>query len=257
MDILRKELNEIYRSQHLDRERLDSGIIERFRNIVEAMANINNGCCVITDAASDRCYVYGRALGNMMGWSEDSSLSRVIESSDEDFIYNRLHPADLPDKRLLEYEFFKAVDPLDSAGKLNAKASCRIRIKDKTGKYVWINNSTQILCPSPAGKIWLILCCYELSSDQAPAVDISPRIVNNSTGEITVLSFNERKCHILSDREKEILNLIKTGKSSKMIADILKISKNTVDRHRQNILEKLSVANSFEAINAAESMSLL
>ncbi len=38
---------------------------------------------------------------------------------------------------------------------------------------------------------------------------------------------------------------------------MLNISKNTVDRHRQNILEKLSVANTYEAIAAAEAMSLL
>ena len=67
----------------------------------------------------------------------------------------------------------------------------------------------------------------------------------------------ERRQNLLTDREKEILRLIKDGKSSKMIAGELGISINTVNRHRQNILEKLSVANSFEAISAAESMRLL
>ena len=72
-----------------------------------------------------------------------------------------------------------------------------------------------------------------------------------------VLIFKERRQNLLTDREKEILRLIKDGKSSKMIAGELGISINTVNRHRQNILEKLSVANSFEAISAAESMRLL
>ena len=257
MDILRKELDEIYYSQHLERESLDAGRLDFFKDAVRAMSQITGGCCVITDASCDRCHVFGGVLAWSMGWAEGDTLCRTVDSSDEDFIYNRLHPADLPDKRLLEYEFFKSVNPMDVDAKLHAKARCRIRIKDKDGRYVWIDNSTQVLCPSPSGRIWLILCCYELSPDQSLAPDITPRIVDSATGRITNLSFLERRAHILSEREKEVLNLIKSGKSSKMIADVLNISINTVNRHRQNILEKLSVANSFEAITAAESMKLL
>ncbi|MDE7136286.1 MAG: helix-turn-helix transcriptional regulator, partial [Muribaculaceae bacterium] len=87
--------------------------------------------------------------------------------------------------------------------------------------------------------------------------DIAPRIINNRTGEIIVLSFGEKKKHVLTDREKEILLLIKDGNPSKKIADILGISIHTVNRHRQNIIEKLSVGNSIEAISAATSMGLL
>jgi DNA-binding CsgD family transcriptional regulator len=61
----------------------------------------------------------------------------------------------------------------------------------------------------------------------------------------------------LTDREKEILLLIKEGKLSKQIAEILGISIHTVNRHRQNILERLSVGNSVEALTAAISMRLL
>lgn len=257
MDILRKELNAIYASQRLEEEVLDDCVVEQCRVAVRRMAEITGGCCVITDAASDRCYVYASGLARLMGWEADGSLSRVLDSSDEDFIYNGIHPEDLPDKRLLEYEFFKFVHPLSGRDKLDVKATCRIRIKDKTGQFIWLNNSTQVLCPSPKGKIWLILCCYELSSDQTPGFGIDGRMRNNATGEMKVLIFKERRQHLLTDREKEILSLIKDGKSSKMIAGELGISINTVNRHRQNILEKLSVANSFEAISAAESMRLL
>jgi RNA polymerase sigma factor (sigma-70 family) len=43
---------------------------------------------------------------------------------------------------------------------------------------------------------------------------------------------------ILSEREKEVLNLVIKGNTSKEIADILFISKATVDSHRKKILEK-------------------
>ncbi len=119
-----------------------------------------------------------------------------------------------------------------------------------------VDNSVQILRPSPAGRIWLILCCYDLSSGQEPQGGIEPRIVNNSTGDVLTLSLADRRDRILTEREKDVLRLIRDGRLSKQIADELGISIHTVNRHRQNILEKLSVGNSVEAIVAATSMKL-
>ena len=50
-----------------------------------------------------------------------------------------------------------------------------------------------------------------------------------------------QKKGILSNREKEILNLIGEGKKTLEICDILFISKNTVDSHRKNIIRKLGL----------------
>ena len=47
----------------------------------------------------------------------------------------------------------------------------------------------------------------------------------------------------LTVRESEIVDLIVKGYSSKKIADILSISKWTVDRHRANIRKKLGISN--------------
>lgn len=75
-------------------------------------------------------------------------------------------------------------------------------------------------------------------------------------GEIETLSLKQETNSILSEREKEILELIRKGMRSKEIASELHISINTVNRHRQNILSKLSVSNSIEACRAAEIMKL-
>ena len=171
-------------------------------------------------------------------------------------IYNRINPENLVDKRMLEYEFFKFIDTLPPDEKLNYKATCRFRIKNRNGDYVYVDNSTGIMRLSPNGKIWLILCCYCLSPNQESTPGISPRIVNGETGEIIGIKLSDKRARILTEREKEILNLIKEGKLSKQIAGILGISVHTVNRHRQNILEKLSVGNSIEAINAAALMKL-
>jgi DNA-binding NarL/FixJ family response regulator len=56
------------------------------------------------------------------------------------------------------------------------------------------------------------------------------------------------KSDLLSDREKEILQLVSTGKSNQEIADSLNISKRTVDKHRENILSKTQTKNTAELI---------
>lgn len=53
---------------------------------------------------------------------------------------------------------------------------------------------------------------------------------------------------LLTNREKEILELIKTGLQNKEIAEKLHISPQTVRKHLENIYEKLQVSNRVEAI---------
>lgn len=256
MDILRKELNEVYASQGLHSEALPEREVSAALVMAENIVRVSDGCAVITDASCDRCYVCSGNFGVLLGYSEDASSSVEVDSSDEDAVYDRIHPEDLVDKRLLEYEFFKSVDTKEPEEKKNFIATCRIRMRDRKGEYRMVDNTTQLIRLSPLGKIWLILCTYSLSSDPAVGDGISPAILNTKTGEIEALSFSNRRAQILSAREKEVLALIRDGKPSKQIAGILGISVHTVNRHRQNIIEKLSVGNSIEAVTAATLMKL-
>ncbi len=68
-----------------------------------------------------------------------------------------------------------------------------------------------------------------------------------------VLSFNEvtenKELEKLSNREKEILNLLSKGLRYKEIADLLFVSNETVRTHIRNIYEKLQVNSRTEALN--------
>ena len=46
---------------------------------------------------------------------------------------------------------------------------------------------------------------------------------------------------LLSPREKEILQLLAEGSTTKRIADQLKVSVKTVETHRQHIMDKLNI----------------
>ncbi|WP_223375705.1 response regulator transcription factor [Capnocytophaga ochracea] len=58
----------------------------------------------------------------------------------------------------------------------------------------------------------------------------------------------------LTPLEKEMLLLANEGMFSKKISEKLNISVHTINRHRQNILEKLQVDNIVEAIAFAKRM---
>jgi DNA-binding NarL/FixJ family response regulator len=61
----------------------------------------------------------------------------------------------------------------------------------------------------------------------------------------------------LTDREREVLQLVAEGRTNREIADMLVISVKTVLRHRTNIMEKLGFHNRTELIKYAISMGLI
>jgi DNA-binding NarL/FixJ family response regulator len=82
-----------------------------------------------------------------------------------------------------------------------------------------------------------------------------------ATVNLALLNFNNRtitsnynkksdeKLALLTKREKEVLVTLSNGNSTKEIADVLSISSQTVEKHKQNIREKLNLRTVAEMIN--------
>jgi two-component system invasion response regulator UvrY len=68
-------------------------------------------------------------------------------------------------------------------------------------------------------------------------------------GQLTGETLSENKLDSLSQRELEIIELLKKGLASKEIADVLFISTKTVEVHRYNILRKLDLKNTAALID--------
>ncbi len=62
--------------------------------------------------------------------------------------------------------------------------------------------------------------------------------------------------NVLSNREIDIVKLIKEGLSSKEMADRLDLSLKTIEVHRYNILKKLNIKNTAQLINYINSQGL-
>ena len=67
---------------------------------------------------------------------------------------------------------------------------------------------------------------------------------------------NTEKLNLLTNREKELLIVLSTGKISKEIADLLNISTNTVEQHKKNIKRKLDLKTIGELVNFTMSTRL-
>jgi two-component system response regulator NreC len=53
---------------------------------------------------------------------------------------------------------------------------------------------------------------------------------------------------LLTDREKEVLQLLAEGKSNKEVASVLNLSPHTVESHRTNLMQKLNLHNTAEIV---------
>ena len=61
----------------------------------------------------------------------------------------------------------------------------------------------------------------------------------------------------LTKREIEVLSLVIEGRASKEVADLLYVSKRTVDFHLANIYDKLQVTNRVQAFRRAVRLGLI
>jgi DNA-binding NarL/FixJ family response regulator len=65
------------------------------------------------------------------------------------------------------------------------------------------------------------------------------------------------KEELFSQREREVLQLLSLGRSSKEIADRLFITERTIESHRKNMIEKAQVKNTVELIAYASALGLV
>jgi DNA-binding NarL/FixJ family response regulator len=78
---------------------------------------------------------------------------------------------------------------------------------------------------------------------------ICDEIKNNISELVLEENKDVPNVNALTEREIQIINLIKEGQSSKEIASSLNISLKTVEVHRHNILKKLKLKNSASLVN--------
>jgi len=82
---------------------------------------------------------------------------------------------------------------------------------------------------------------------------ISPYMTDDFADDVINMYRNERRTPFqeLTKREKEILQLVVQGLTSKQMAEQLNLSQRTIDHHRSNLLRKFNRKNSVDLVNYA------
>ena len=127
MDVLQKEIDEVYATQLIADEILDNGVVEQHQRFIHSLTEINGGCAVISDLSNRKSYIAVHPWAHFLGLTPEEAALSVIDSMDEDCIYRRIHPEDLVEKRLLEYQFFQKTFSMSSEERLKYRGRCRIR----------------------------------------------------------------------------------------------------------------------------------
>lgn len=81
--------------------------------------------------------------------------------------------------------------------------------------------------------------------------------VSNILAEKTFFKKNFQKFSLLTKREKEVLTLLAEGYNNPSIADLLFISRRTVENHRKNLNKKLELKNFAHLMKYAYAFQLL
>ena len=174
-------------------------------------------------------------------------VTEDIQASDELNIEKLVHPDDLKVVRRIDKKVWEFLDTLPEEEKLTYKYIYEMRVLDR-GKYVRMIYQMRILAFKDDN--FLGMGIIDLAPEQSANTSVRFQIKNCLTDEIVPFAIETATDALLTPREREILALAKEGMFSKEISEKLNISIHTVNRHRQNILEKLQVDNMIEAIRS-------
>jgi len=174
-------------------------------------------------------------------------VTEYIEPPQELNIEQLVHPDDLEVVRRIDKKVWEFLDTLPEEEKLTYKYIYEMRVLDR-GKYVRMIYQTRLLAFKDDN--FLAMGMIDLAPEQSANTSVRFQIKNCLTDEVVPFTIESATDVLLTPREREILALAKEGMFSKEISEKLNISIHTVNRHRQNILEKLQVDNMIEAIRS-------
>jgi len=243
-----KLFSQPFEIDHNQETQLDNGKL-----IAGMYTRMENSISVLSDMKARKSYIYYAPVADELGLLKRET---EINSIWEDELLNKIHPDDLLKKYRLEFQFFKMLNMMPVDERVNFELITRLRIKNKREQYIALKHRLLYVGNASDGSIWLALCLYNFIPDHPDFVIPQGMILNKKTGDI--IDQNENRFNtILSVREKEIMQLISTGKRSKEIAKKLDLSINTINRHRQNIFVKLNVTSVIEACRIAANTGII
>lgn len=245
----------MWAKQSLHPHEIDYSVWDTDRAMLQQMAKISRSCTFVVDVYKCKYTFASSNFADLLGY--DSRKIEMIEHFDDDYLESRIHPEDLFNMKSIQVGLSQLIYNQPIGERNNYKNIFSYRVLNTKGQYINVTSKQQVLETSDSGKAWLILGVMDIASDQRPLDGVKCTVLNLKTGELFSPYTSAEIKPELTNREIEILQLIKQGLLSKEIAYTLGVSIHTVNIHRQNLLRKLGVQNSIEAINIGSKTGLI
>lgn len=171
-----------------------------------------------------------------------------------DYFWSLFHPEDIKHwlKSLTDLMTFTMTE-LDDTQRKRMSYTWNYRIKVKDDRYVNIIQNTTPLQFDDTNKPIIGMAHYTVLDGNLKMDICSTAKYLNENNEYETLFYKNQSTSntldIISNRERDIIRLLITKKTSVEIAKSLHISIHTVNTHRRNILKKLHIDSTFELMS--------
>ena len=247
---IEKKVINILPTSSIEFDEIDYSILEKRKNDWIKLSEVTHSIVLVFDCYTNKFVFVSDNIPKLYGLD-----SRRLFIHGHQPVIEVIHPDDIDYGLLVRKKIYSILRSFSNEEKRNYKAIHEMRIRNMRGEYIRIIEQEQVLELDKSGNIWLMLSVIDVDASHESEI-IKSHLYNFKTGELIFIDLSDTLDEPLTNRELEVLRFMKKGLLSKEIAEALKVSINTVNSHRQNILQKLKANNSIEAVNFAQRLGL-
>lgn len=247
---IEKKVINILPTSSIEFDEIDYSILEKRKNDWIKLSEVTHSIVLVFDCYTNKFVFVSDNIPKLYGLD-----SRRLFIHGHQPVIEVIHPDDIDYGLLVRKKIYSILRSFSNEEKRNYKAIHEMRIRNMRGEYIRIIEQEQVLELDKSGNIWLMLSVIDVDASHESEI-IKSHLYNFKTGEQIFIDLSDTLDEPLTNRELEVLRFMKKGLLSKEIAEALKVSINTVNSHRQNILQKLKANKSIEDVNFAQRLGL-
>lgn len=227
--------------------KVDLSSYEGKLSILPALDNRTDEVFILTDIIYGKTIFCSNATERILGWSTDDFINGgwILFAT-------LIHPDDIT-QILVTYSEGLISRQNEKDEKNNQPIFYIFRIRHLDGSWRWMRAQSFNLGKNHAGQVSLT-CSFlrDITIEKIIGVSLEEEILRSKvSGGISTLWSGETKQvsgPILSSREKQVLELVRNGRSTKHIAADLGLSITSVNSFRKKLMEKLGANNTAELV---------
>ena len=243
------EMRHILTSSNRVDKMIQDRIAEHTNNCSLVMDNFQiNTLFMLLDARKMEYLFVSRSTQAVLGFNRDEIIKNGFQ-----WLFTLLSPVELAYKKTVVEDIFDFLKTLSREKIMNSTVKYDIVCHRKDGEKVHLLEELMFPEVNEQGEPVLISCFLHDISDYVDTEKRQCHIhLHSDEGSQMIFSKNycvtEKESGPLSHRELQVLEHFSNGLTTSEVANNLFITLNTVKTHRKNILSKLDVHNTSEAV---------